>query len=346
MDKRDQVGALGHDWAIVLAGGSGLRLQSLTTGPDGRSVPKQYCSLQGDRTLLGGAIARAGRIVDPERLIAVVAAEHRRFWEPEFVPLVSDNVVVQPRNRGTASGILLPLLSVVERDPSARVVLLPSDHHVESEALLAVTLLGALQSVASDSMRVTLLGITPNAATSDYGWIMPVAGASRLRAVDRFIEKPETDLARLLMCSGALWNSFIMVGRAAAFLQLYLNRQPALLTALAEAFLQPPAEVAATLSALYRTLPSSDFSRDVLQGSESRLDVLEVPPCGWTDLGTPERVAECLLNSDSGPIPASGSGRIFPVLRTAIERHEAAPSVHTSRESVCAWRCGRPAPVP
>ena len=37
-----------------------------------------------------------------------------------------------------------------------------------------------------------------------------------------------------------------------------------------------------------------DFSRDVLQGSEDSLRLQPVPPCGWTDLGTPARVAACL----------------------------------------------------
>ncbi|MFY4731260.1 hypothetical protein, partial [Nitrospira sp. BLG_2] len=37
-----------------------------------------------------------------------------------------------------------------------------------------------------------------------------------------------------------------------------------------------------------------DFSREILQGDGVALRVLCVPPCGWTDLGTPRRVIECL----------------------------------------------------
>ena len=36
-------------WVLVLAGGSGTRLESLTTGTDGVVVPKQYCRLVDDR---------------------------------------------------------------------------------------------------------------------------------------------------------------------------------------------------------------------------------------------------------------------------------------------------------
>jgi hypothetical protein len=45
---------------------------------------------------------------------------------------------------------------------------------------------------------------------------------------------------------------------------------------------------------LYERLPNLDFSRDLLAGAEADLRVLTVPRCGWTDLGTPRRVAEAI----------------------------------------------------
>jgi hypothetical protein len=39
-------------------------------------------------------------------------------------------------------------------------------------------------------------------------------------------------------------------------------------------------------------MPDLDFSRDLLEGRESSLCVMRVPPCGWSDLGTPHRVGE------------------------------------------------------
>jgi hypothetical protein len=45
---------------------------------------------------------------------------------------------------------------------------------------------------------------------------------------------------------------------------------------------------------LYENLPTVDFSRDILAGEEPHLSVLSVPPCGWSDLGTPKRVAQVL----------------------------------------------------
>ncbi|RLB37662.1 MAG: hypothetical protein DRH30_12810, partial [Deltaproteobacteria bacterium] len=46
----------GETWAVVLAGGSGTRLRSLTTDAEGVVIPKQFCSLDGQRSLLQVAI--------------------------------------------------------------------------------------------------------------------------------------------------------------------------------------------------------------------------------------------------------------------------------------------------
>jgi len=89
----------GETWAVVLAGGYGTRLSSLTTDAEGVVIPKQFCSLDGRRSLLQVAIEQTEAHVPRERVIAVVAAEHRRWWEPQVAALKEENVVVQPCSR-------------------------------------------------------------------------------------------------------------------------------------------------------------------------------------------------------------------------------------------------------
>jgi mannose-1-phosphate guanylyltransferase len=59
----------------------------------------------------------------------------------------------------------------------------------------------------------------------------------------------------------------------------------------------------APLDALYQNLRTMDFSKDVLQGRESLLKVITVPHCGWTDLGTPERVGRILESLQDSATP-------------------------------------------
>ena len=55
------------------------------------------------------------------------------------------------------------------------------------------------------------------------------------------------------------------------------------------------------MQALYENLETLDFSEHVMQGAEPMLRVLRVEPCGWSDLGTPWRVAATLRRA---PLPA------------------------------------------
>jgi mannose-1-phosphate guanylyltransferase len=289
-------------WALVLAAGEGTRLRSLTTDAHGNSTPKQFCSLNGGRSLLQLAFRRAARVVPSTRIITVVAAGHERWWRGETAGLPPENVVVQPENRGTAIGALLPLLRIQARDPNALVVMLPSDHFVAREELLASVMRVAVTEVAWRPERVVLLGIVPDEPDGGFGWIVPDDGARcEPRRVTRFVEKPPVALAAELMGAGGLWNSFILAAGVRTLLELFERSMPREVMRLRLA-LGPGRS--AELAASYRDLPSRDFCRDLLELHQNRLAVLPVPRCGWNDLGTPERLARCVreLAPNRGPV--------------------------------------------
>ena len=286
----------GHTWAIVLAAGNGTRLSSLTRDSDGAAVPKQFCSLDGSSSLLEQTVDRAAHVVSPRRVTAIVAASHRRYWEPTLKGLPPENIVVQPHDRGTAIGILLPALRIVARDPNARILILPSDHYVADEAVLANTMRCALEEVGEHPAGVALLGIEAEDADPELGYIVSRAtGHPRLRNVERFVEKPPAAAARRLVSEGALWNSFIIACHAQRLIELLQHGCPYAVRALRD--VNPQDDSA--LVRLYRELPVIDFSRHIATGRENRLAVMAVPHCGWNDLGTPDRLAQTLVRHRS-----------------------------------------------
>lgn len=286
------ISASGHTWAIVLAAGSGTRLSSLTQDSAGAAVPKQFCSLDGESTLIEQALMRAAAVVEPQRVSAVVAPAHRRYWLPTLRNLPPDNVVIQPHNRGTAVGMLLPVLRIATRDPDARILILPADHHVRDEKILARAMRRALEDIRLHPIGMALLGIEADEPDPELGYIVPHAvDHPRLRRVHRFVEKPPDDEARRLIRAGALWNSFILACRATSLIDLLRRRYPNVVQSL-QATVGLHDE--ASLERLYRDLPSVDFSRDVATGQEQLLTVVPVPRCGWNDLGTPHRLAQTL----------------------------------------------------
>jgi mannose-1-phosphate guanylyltransferase len=287
----------GKIWAVVLAAGDGTRLSSLTTDAFGNAVPKQYCSLDGEGSLLEAAVARAHAIVPRSRTCVIVAAQHRRWWKSALWALPPSNLIVQPRNCGTAIGILLAVLDVLARDPLARIVFLPADHHVANEDALVDGLHATAALLDRHAGDLLLLGIEPDEADPELGYIVPAeASSSGASPVARFAEKPSAGLASELVGRGALWNSFIFGAHGAVLMDLLRQRLPAVVDAMIAALAQDARESpeGTALADLYEILNSVDFSRSILQGAEARLKVVRAPACGWTDLGTPRRVGETL----------------------------------------------------
>jgi len=290
-----------HVWALVLAGGEGSRLRSLTTRPCGTSVPKQFCSLRGGHTLLEDALKRAAGVAPPEQICTIVAQQHREWWSEALRGTPAANVIVQPRNRGTAIGLLYSLLHILPRDPLAHVVLLPADHYVRDEAVLKQAMQEALRRLEQDPGAPVLLGVQPEEVDPELGYILPgqqdpLGG----RNVARFIEKPNAVLARDVIEQGGMWNTFIIAASVKSLVDLFMPRFAPLVMEMqvimnrATSVGLPAVAGWAALVDMYERLPQLDFSRDILEGREAHLRVVNVPTCGWSDLGTPKRVAETL----------------------------------------------------
>jgi mannose-1-phosphate guanylyltransferase len=192
---------------------------------------------------------------------------------------------------------LLPLLTILHRDPQAALLVLPSDHYVSNESLLAASLKHAMTEIAHQPERIVLLGLTPEHADPELGYIVPAGTARRnVRDVSQFVEKPSATSARRLIERGGLWNSFIFAAHGQTLLRAFEERCPDIVATMRDILHVPDGRATrlSRLAGLYEQLPLLDFSRDVVQSSASRLRVLAVPQCGWSDLGTPQRVAATL----------------------------------------------------
>jgi mannose-1-phosphate guanylyltransferase len=305
-----------RSWAVVLAAGEGSRLHGLTRNSKGVVVPKQFCSLQGGPSLLQEAIQRSLAVAPLQRVCTVVAVQHRHWWQRMLSYLPEQNVIAQPHNRGTAHGILLPLLRIAAQDPDAVVVFLPSDHYIADEGVFASALRQAATLASTDEESLYLLGTEPDQADPELGYIVPT---SRSRAapspVLRFVEKPTPVEAMALLEQGGLWNVFVLAASVRALLRLFAETLPGTLGAMSHLG-------GHAVENMYRNLPTVDFSRDILQGREQCLQVVAVPQCGWTDLGTPPRIASTLQRLEEV--------RVGPARRTN-------PSVHLNLAAQYQW---------
>ena len=68
--------------SIILAGGEGQRLRSLTAEICGTEMPKQFCRVLGKETLLEQTLNRVGLTIPPWRTVTVLTRAHRDFYGP------------------------------------------------------------------------------------------------------------------------------------------------------------------------------------------------------------------------------------------------------------------------
>ena len=287
-------------WAVILAGGDGTRLQSMTRAITGDNRPKQFVPVIGGSTLLNQTRRRVALSFESNRTMIVLTQKHRRFYESLAGEIPGSLLLEQPANKGTAPAILYALMRVAARSPKAVVALFPSDHFFADDEEFLSHIDVAIDAVEIQPETVMLLGITPTAPETEYGWIEPqpsiLAGAQKsITRVSKFWEKPSLNLATSLMERGCLWNSFVMVGRVDALLRMTRAAMPEMYAAFAT--ITSTFETATehnALAKLYSHIEDSNFSHQVLAVRPGDLMVMRVGDVGWSDLGEPSRVLSAL----------------------------------------------------
>ena len=147
---------------IVLAGGDGKRLQRLIHRLRGDMLPKQFVNFVGDGSMLESTFLRAEKLIPSDRIFTVANWAHLKY--PEVRRQISSrprgSIVVQPDNKDTGPGLLLPLMHVYKRYPESTVVVFPSDHFILEEDLFMSHVYLAYRAVERDPSRLVLLGIS------------------------------------------------------------------------------------------------------------------------------------------------------------------------------------------
>jgi mannose-1-phosphate guanylyltransferase len=229
--------------------------------------------------------------------VFVLVASHELFYAEELKEVPLPQMVVQPSNRGTLPAIQASLMHIIRVDPQAVVAFFPSDHDYSDEGTSGPVSSWRSEPQRAGSQSVILLGAPATCAETGYGWIeAEVAVSTRsgngLLRVKRFWEKPSLRVAVGLLDRGCVWNTFVMVGQAQAFLNM-IRSGAAELSRMFEP-LRGPDRGPESLNAIYQRLTTADFSKLGLSANPERLGVFCLGDVGWSDLGHPERVMEVL----------------------------------------------------
>ena len=311
-------------WAVVLAGGDGVRLRPLVRRLFGDERPKQYLPLLGPVSLLRQTLDRVARLVPPERTVVVSRMDHAAHLDRELSGGPATRVLLQPLDRGTGMAVLFASHWIRQWDPEATVTVFPSDHFILEEDDFVAHTAEVMAFAARHPERLVLLGAPPTHPETEYDWIKPgeplgVTSIGPISAVKAFWEKPDAEHAHRCLHTGWLWNTFVFATALPTLLGIGRDLLPAVDARLRQLDVFARTNEDWAIRRTYTLAPTCDFSRAVLKQCPSNLAVSALSRLTWSDLGTPARVIQTAQDLQVRPPWLSGGRRTLNAMAAALE---------------------------
>ncbi|EKV27396.1 Mannose-1-phosphate guanylyltransferase (GDP) [Caenispirillum salinarum AK4] len=267
---------------VILSGGAGTRLWPLSR----ESRPKQLRRLLGDRTLLQDTARRAGAWAPP---LIVSNAEHRFQIAEQMrqAGIAPRAIVIEPSARNTAPAAAVAALMLGEEDPSARMLVMPSDHAIHDTDAFRATVEACAAAAGED--RLACLGVTPTRPHTGYGYVERAAEpiAPGVAPVIRFVEKPDADRAKAFVESGNfLWNAGIFLFPVAVYLDALAETRPDMLALCRAAVAQGQQDLDFLRLAPEPFNAIKGDSIDYAVMEHARDAVVAELDAGWSDIGS------------------------------------------------------------
>ncbi|MFV1848680.1 mannose-1-phosphate guanylyltransferase/mannose-6-phosphate isomerase [Stenotrophomonas maltophilia] len=266
---------------VILSGGSGTRLWPLSR----EAYPKQFLPLAGELTMLQATWKRVAPIAARGPL--VIANEEHRFVAAEQLQQVGAEpaaIILEPVGRNTAPAIAVAALEATRDGGDALLLVLPSDHVITNEAAFRSAVQAA--AGAAEAGKLVTFGIVPTGPETGYGYIKAAEGRG-LRAVERFVEKPDLETATGYVSSGQYyWNSGMFLFKASRYLQELERFHPAMLAGSRQAWQQARRDADFTRldKDAFTAVASDSIDYAVM---EKTADAVVIPlDAGWNDVGS------------------------------------------------------------
>jgi mannose-1-phosphate guanylyltransferase/mannose-6-phosphate isomerase len=287
---------------LIMCGGAGTRLW-----PASREVrPKQFLPLFGPRSTFQDTLQRVSDPTLFERPIVITNTAYRFMVLEQLNEIGIDaDVLLEPARRDSGPALVAGATFAQVRDSEAVVLALAADHVVRDTAAFVAACRSGL--AAADGGSIVTFGIEPERPATEYGYIRPgepIAGG--IRAVAKFVEKPDPATAAEYIKAGYFWNSGNFMFRASVLLDEYRASDAASVSTVTNAVTRAGRDLGfVTLDpeAFGRATPISiDYA---VMEKTSHAAVIPVA-CGWSDVGSWHAVWE-LSNKDAQGNAAQGA---------------------------------------
>ncbi|MBU3546708.1 mannose-1-phosphate guanylyltransferase/mannose-6-phosphate isomerase [Polynucleobacter sp. MWH-Jannik1A5] len=291
---------------VILCGGSGTRLWPLSRS----GFPKQFLVLSGDgssQSLFQQAVERINSVASAKITLGntlVVTNEDHRFLvldQLREMKSVHATLLLEPVGRNTAPALSMAAFCAQQlaQDQDPILVITPADQTIQNPAAFTKALQDCISVVETNKQSIAILGITPTAPETGYGYIQRSGAKDQHNAfvVDRFVEKPDSQTAQSYLADGGyLWNSGMFVLKASTWLAALREYRGDIYDASQKAWQAKSEDQADGVQFIrpgkeeFMSIPSESIDYAVIekcpnsQGGQYNIKMVELD-AGWNDLG-------------------------------------------------------------
>ncbi len=307
---------------IILCGGSGTRLWPLSRS----GFPKQFLVLSGDgssQSLFQQVVARINSVAGPDiqlgNILVVTNEEHRFLALDQLreLPEINATLLLEPVGRNTAPALSMAALCAQHLSNGADpiMVIAPADQTIQNQSAFTKALQDCIQSVESATNSIAILGVTPTAPETGYGYIQRTDSKDINNAyeVKRFVEKPDGKTAQSYLLEGSyLWNSGMFVLRASTWLASLKEFRPDIYEASQKAWRSKSEDASGEVNFIrpgkfeFEAIPSESIDYAVIEKcpqSDFPIKMVELN-AGWNDLGAWDAVWQVGNQDENGNVTA------------------------------------------
>lgn len=299
-----------NHYCVILAGGVGARLWPASR----QNKPKQFNDiLRTGETLIQATFRRFKQIVLPENILVVSNIQYADLVREQLPELSPSNLLLEPMRRNNMPSAIWASLEVCRRNPTASLIVSPSDQVIKNEEAFTENITHALNYTQHNN-RLLVIGAQPNSVNTNYGYIQMADQLEKdIYKVRTFTEKPEEDFARMFVESGEfLWNTGLFAWSADAFLDalpFVLPEQTTLIEEINRRY-RIGDNVPEVVQRIFSMLPSLTIEEGVLEKSDN-VDVM-LSNFDWSDIGTWKAVYDVLdKNAGNGNVVLDSQSLLY-----------------------------------
>ena len=264
---------------VILCGGSGTRLWSQSKD----KLPKQFIDF-GGWNLFKKSLERVKSSVFDDPIIST----NLKYLKKVKKCLKECNIkkyiiVLEPSKRNTAPAILSSAL-INEVPKTQPLMFLAADHLIEKNNILIKSINKNKKNL--NNKNIFIFGIKPSSPSSEFGYFLTKKMKNNINKVIRFIEKPSTNIAKLIIKKKGYWNSGMFLIRKDSIINNYRKLQPKIYKNCLKAVIKSKRKknIYILNKTFYAQAKNKSFDYAILEKTQKINAIkLDLP---WSDLGS------------------------------------------------------------